>query len=206
MASERNEKAGRQPQDPDTLVAQIEAAREDLARTLDEIADRVSPGKVAERGSVRVKAAAASIAKVTAEQAAVLRQVLVERSAVARGTVSEKATTVRQIVADHTPAGTPGTGTTATTTATGTTAPASVLDAGPPTRPALPPTTGVVVPVLAPRPTDGGSTRIGGGRGGPVLPKEALAAAAAVLLALWLASLARTRTRTRTRGGRHDGR
>jgi Protein of unknown function (DUF3618) len=30
-------------QDPDALVAQIEHTREDLARTIDELADRVSP-------------------------------------------------------------------------------------------------------------------------------------------------------------------
>ena len=40
---------------PDVLVTQIESTRADLARTIDEIADRVSPGNVARRTTERVK-------------------------------------------------------------------------------------------------------------------------------------------------------
>ena len=40
---------------PDALVTQIESTRADLARTIDEIADRVSPGNVARRTTERVK-------------------------------------------------------------------------------------------------------------------------------------------------------
>ena len=40
---------------PKALVAEIERTRVDLARTIDEIADRVSPSKVAERASERVR-------------------------------------------------------------------------------------------------------------------------------------------------------
>jgi hypothetical protein len=35
--------------DPDTLVVEIEQTREELARTIDAISDRVSPGNVARR-------------------------------------------------------------------------------------------------------------------------------------------------------------
>ena len=35
--------------DPDALVTEIERTRESLARTVDELADRVSPGNVAHR-------------------------------------------------------------------------------------------------------------------------------------------------------------
>jgi hypothetical protein len=40
---------------PDALVSQIENTRADLARTIDEIADRVSPGNVARRTGERVR-------------------------------------------------------------------------------------------------------------------------------------------------------
>jgi hypothetical protein len=40
---------------PDALVTQIENTRADLARTIDEIADRVSPGNVARRTRDRVQ-------------------------------------------------------------------------------------------------------------------------------------------------------
>ena len=40
---------------PDALVSQIENTRADLARTIDEIADRVSPSQVARRTTNRVR-------------------------------------------------------------------------------------------------------------------------------------------------------
>jgi len=40
--------------DQDALVAQIERTREDLARTIDTLADRVSPANVARRALSRV--------------------------------------------------------------------------------------------------------------------------------------------------------
>ncbi len=41
-------------QDPDALVKQIERTREDLARTIDTLTQRVSPGNVARRALARV--------------------------------------------------------------------------------------------------------------------------------------------------------
>jgi predicted metal-dependent phosphoesterase TrpH len=41
--------------DPDALVDEIERTRESLARTVDQIADRVSPANVAERALDRVR-------------------------------------------------------------------------------------------------------------------------------------------------------
>ncbi|MEW9533024.1 DUF3618 domain-containing protein [Microbispora sp. NPDC049125] len=41
--------------DPDALEREIERTRAELARTVDAIADRVSPKRVAERGVVRFK-------------------------------------------------------------------------------------------------------------------------------------------------------
>ena len=41
-------------QDPDALVKQIERTREDLARTIDTLTQRVSPGNVARRAVSRV--------------------------------------------------------------------------------------------------------------------------------------------------------
>ena len=40
---------------PSTLVSEIERTRADLARTIDEIADRVSPSNVARRASDRAR-------------------------------------------------------------------------------------------------------------------------------------------------------
>jgi hypothetical protein len=46
---------------PKALVTKIERTRGELARTIDEIADRVSPSKVAERASERVRERIAQI-------------------------------------------------------------------------------------------------------------------------------------------------
>jgi hypothetical protein len=41
--------------DPDALVTEIERTRESLARTVDQLADRVSPANVANRALARVR-------------------------------------------------------------------------------------------------------------------------------------------------------
>jgi hypothetical protein len=41
--------------DPDALVTEIERTRENLARTIDQLADRVSPANVAHRALDRVR-------------------------------------------------------------------------------------------------------------------------------------------------------
>jgi hypothetical protein len=46
---------------PDALVSEIERTRAELARTIDQIADRVSPAKVAERTTEQIKRKIASI-------------------------------------------------------------------------------------------------------------------------------------------------
>jgi len=40
---------------PDELVSEIERTRKGLAQTIDEIADRVNPAKVAQRTSARIR-------------------------------------------------------------------------------------------------------------------------------------------------------
>ncbi|GAB3144628.1 DUF3618 domain-containing protein [Microbispora hainanensis] len=47
--------------DPDALERKIERTRAELARTVDAIADRVSPKRVAERGVEKAKASARGI-------------------------------------------------------------------------------------------------------------------------------------------------
>jgi hypothetical protein len=42
-------------QDPDALVKEIQRTRENLARTIDTLADRVSPGNVAKRTMSQVR-------------------------------------------------------------------------------------------------------------------------------------------------------
>jgi uncharacterized protein DUF3618 len=44
--------------DPDALVKEIERTRESLARTIDALTERVSPGNVARRAAVRIRAQA----------------------------------------------------------------------------------------------------------------------------------------------------
>jgi type VI protein secretion system component VasF len=47
--------AGQPDLPPNALVGEIERTRSDLARTIDEIADRVSPGNVARRTADRAR-------------------------------------------------------------------------------------------------------------------------------------------------------
>jgi MYXO-CTERM domain-containing protein len=42
-------------QDPDTLVKEIEQTRENLARTIDELTERVSPSGIARRSMARLR-------------------------------------------------------------------------------------------------------------------------------------------------------
>jgi hypothetical protein len=48
-------------QDPDTLVTEIERTRDNLARTIDAIAERVSPANNARRAMARVREQASKI-------------------------------------------------------------------------------------------------------------------------------------------------
>lgn len=47
--------------DPDALAIQIERTREELARTIDNIADRVNPAKAARRAMARAREEAARV-------------------------------------------------------------------------------------------------------------------------------------------------
>jgi hypothetical protein len=59
--------------DPDTLAKEIERTREELARTIDAIADRVSPARAAKRAVNRVRGDVARIdPKIAAVGAAVV--------------------------------------------------------------------------------------------------------------------------------------
>ena len=70
--------------DPAVLAAEIEKTREDLAGTLDAIADKVSPKRVAKRTSKKV---AASVK----EGAAAAKESVVEGAAAAKGAVRDLA-------------------------------------------------------------------------------------------------------------------
>lgn len=56
-------------QDPETLVSEIERTRHDLARTIDAIADRVSPAHVARRARQQAAERAGRIGRQLREQA-----------------------------------------------------------------------------------------------------------------------------------------
>lgn len=58
--------------DPDALVKEIERTRENLARTIDELTHRVSPGNIAHRAVTRLREAAARPEVQMAGAAAVL--------------------------------------------------------------------------------------------------------------------------------------
>lgn len=179
------------PQDPDSLVRDIERTRTDLAETLDAIADRVSPKNVARRSSdqaVAVLKEKAAVAKVVlAEKAAQAKEVFTEKSGTAKTTltertastrvkVAERAGTARAAVADRrarggsVPLGEQAPGGTGTGTGTG-----------------LPPTTGVEVPGLAPvtpiGSSEGSSTYLSAS---PTVRVEVIGGALAALLGLWL--------------------
>jgi hypothetical protein len=49
--------------DPEALEREIERTRQDLARTIDELADRVNPKHVAQRGAERLKEEADNVAR-----------------------------------------------------------------------------------------------------------------------------------------------
>lgn len=49
------------PRDPDSLVTEIERTRDNLARTIDAIADRVSPANNARRVMARVREQASKV-------------------------------------------------------------------------------------------------------------------------------------------------
>lgn len=104
MASERiehgNGSKGARPADPATLVAEIEATREDLAVTLDAIADRVSPKRVAQRSADRAKVVAAHAKDVLVEKAQTARGVVTEKAATAKELAGEKAGAAREVASE----------------------------------------------------------------------------------------------------------
>ena len=81
-------------QDPEVLAAQIEATRDDLAETLDAIADKVSPKKVAARGRQQVK-------ETVREKAALAKEVVSEKAASAKVVVTEKTASAKEAVAER---------------------------------------------------------------------------------------------------------
>lgn len=204
MASSDNS-TGNGQRSPEVLVREIEATREDLAVTLDAIADRVSPKRVAKRGGEQAKEAAARAKEVVTEKAGKAREALAERAgtakestSVTRGTLAERAAGAKEVLAEKaasaqasvTVAASHARTAVAERTGHGTTgaheAPASVLDADPATG-TLPPVAGVEVPRLSPRPLPAAS--------GPsladrfnALPREAVVGAVAALAALFLLS------------------
>ena len=66
-AKPRTSAAKKKPSDPDELAAEIEKTREDLAETLDAIAEKVSPKRVAKRTTKKVTTAVKDTAHEAAE-------------------------------------------------------------------------------------------------------------------------------------------
>jgi hypothetical protein len=106
-ASQRGQhgSSGATSQDPDALTAEIERTREDLAETLDAIAERVSPKRVASRTKVQVAEAVARLKQAAIEQTAQAKQTAevarvraVEQAQVAKVRVLEQADAAREKV------------------------------------------------------------------------------------------------------------
>ena len=187
-----DQKGAQGSQDPDVLVREIEETREDLAETIDAIADRVSPQRVKERSMDKLRETTDHAKEVVAEKAATVKQVVQEKAATAKEAVNEKTAAMKS---GH---GGPEDGSVAVAGSeapTGTTATSSDL----------PPTTGVQVPPLSPRPATGAAGTGAHGQGGaasqsPVdkvlaQPPQVLAGAGGAVLALLL--LLRRRRRRR---------
>ncbi len=93
MATEKKDDAPSLPQDPEVLATSIEQTREDLAHTLDEIADKVSPKRVTRRATKKVadtaKDKAATVKEVVAEKAADAKDAVLDAKDAAVDKVSE---------------------------------------------------------------------------------------------------------------------
>jgi len=93
---------------PEALTEQIEQTREELAATLDEIADRVSPKRVASRTTKKltenVKESAASARETVTEKALAAKEVASEKAAAARVSLSDGAASAKAAVNDKTAA------------------------------------------------------------------------------------------------------
>lgn len=96
MASEKKDdsaSAQSLPKDPEVLAASIEQTRDDLAHTLDEIADKVSPKRVTKRATKKVadtaKDKAATVKEVVAEKAADAKDAVLDAKDAAADKVAE---------------------------------------------------------------------------------------------------------------------
>lgn len=87
--------------DPDVLASQIERTREDLAETLDAIADKVSPKRVAHRTTESAKESVADKTALVKEKAAEATETVKEKAVEATGTVREVAATLKEKVASR---------------------------------------------------------------------------------------------------------
>lgn len=155
-------------QDPEVLARQIEDTREDLAETLDAIADRVSPKRVASRTRE-------SLAETVKEKTAQAKVAVNGTTTAAKRLVNDKTAAAKQAVEQRRQSSGPTAASNASSVR---------LDAD------LPPVSGVEVPGLAPR-TGGGAVRptsSSAGSSSPLagVPPQALAGAGAAVVGLLL--------------------
>ncbi|MCU1693080.1 MAG: hypothetical protein JWM64_2171 [Frankiales bacterium] len=179
--------------DPAVLAAEIEKTREDLAETLDAIAEKVSPKRVAGRTKKKVADAVTSA-----------KETVVEQAGAARDKVAESAGAAKDKLSEATSSGTPVT-TGGSTRIDTPTAPVDVSASVPP----LPPVTAVsaegldlspsstTVPVVSPTPTSTFPTApaVPYTAPGPLVRKEYAAGAGLGVLVLLLLRRRRTRRR-----------
>jgi hypothetical protein len=180
-AAEQREARSSGSEDPDVLVEEIERTREDLAETLDAIADKVSPKRVAARTKQQVtetvKDGAAEASATVKEKAADASAAMSAGAASLKSTAEHVKETVQEKISGH------GSTTPAAST------PGALADAGdlaaPATTAALDPAGAEIppLPALGTAPASGSVTTYGAS---PAVPKELLAGAGAALAVLLL--------------------
>ena len=89
--------------DPEQLVAEIERTREELAGTLDAIAEKVSPKRAAARTGKKLAAAVSEGAEAVKEGATTAKEAVKEGAASAKEAVKEGAATAKDALADKLP-------------------------------------------------------------------------------------------------------
>lgn len=184
-AAEQRESRSAGSDDPEVLAGEIERTREELAETLDAIADKVSPTRVAARTKQKVgdtvKDSAAEVSATVKEKAAEASAAMSSGASSLKESAEHVKETVQEKMADHA-------GTTTEAPTPGALADAADARSSSPTA-ALDPAGADVPPLSA----FGNVTRASGSGGSvttygasPAVPKEVLAGVAAALAVLLL--------------------
>lgn len=101
-AGEQRSEAVASSDDPQVLTAEIERTREELAQTVDAIADRVSPKRVADRTKAQVGDKVQDARTTLSGRAAAAKETVLEKAGSAKGALEEKTATAKAAVSERT--------------------------------------------------------------------------------------------------------